>query len=514
MKKTNKNISILIMLMLLLNIVMPITSLANNNGLTVKLLWEENDNEEIKRPDFIKVELLEKEIIKETIFLNEDNNWTYKWDNLTNSIENYDLRLKDAPKEYIFNKVSKDGIFTFTVKYNDTTLIENGVIKEANKENIINIEEDKKTDIKKVDTAIIEEKNIKELEISEKTFLTVESIWVDNDNKEKMRPDNLEIQLNKNGEAFGEVIKLNSDNNWTYKFENLDKQENGKDIVYTITEVNVPKNYEVKYGILYNDKIIVTNTYIDEVKPDPEKISFTVENIWKDEDNKGKTRPENLEIQLNRNGKAFGEVIKLNNDNSWKYTFENLDKDENGKDIVYTVTEVNVPKNYEVTYSIFTDGKIVITNAYKLTTPVVTKVDIDVEKVWVDNNNKDKTRPKYIDVQLYKNGKVFGVPVRLNEDLKWKYTWKGLVKQENGKDIDYTVKEILIPSGYTVSYTVNKKSGAKIITNTKTIKANNNINKNSGKTLPKTGIVSDLGFSILGFAFVLGGIYKIKEKDD
>ena len=513
MKKTNVKVSVLIVFVLLLNIIMPVRTIANDNSLTIKVLWGENDNEDIKRPDVLKVELLKKEVIKETFTLNKDNKWTYKWNNLVNGINNYDLRLKDAPKDYSFDKTFKDGVFTFVAKYNDATPAENKVI-EVNKEDTTTIEEDKKINIKKAEMPIIVEDNTKVAESPAKISLTVENIWVDNENKEKTRPENIEIQLNKNGKAFGDVIKLNSVNNWEYTFADLDKQENNKDIIYTITQVNIPKNYEVKYGILYNDKIIITNTYVDEVKPTTEKISVTVENIWKDEDNKGKTRPENIEIQLNKNGKAFGEVIKLNNDNGWKHTFTNLDKQENGKDIIYTVTEINIPKNYEVTYSVFTDGKIFVTNTYKLVTPIVEKINIDVEKIWVDNNNKNKTRPKYIDVQLYKNGKAFGVPVRLNEDVKWKYTWKDLVKQENGKDIDYTVKEVTVPAGYTATYTVNKKSGAKIITNTKATKVNNNVSKNSGKTLPKTGVISTLGYSIVGAGFVLGGVFKIKKKDD
>ena len=83
MKKTNVKVSVLVIFVLLLNIIMPVTTLANNNGLTVKLSWEENNNkEEIKRPDIIKVELMEKGTLKETISLNKDNNWTYLWKNL------------------------------------------------------------------------------------------------------------------------------------------------------------------------------------------------------------------------------------------------------------------------------------------------------------------------------------------------------------------------------------------------------------------------------------------------
>ena len=632
MKKTNVKVSVLVIFVLLLNIIMPVTTLANNNGLTVKLSWEENNNkEEIKRPDIIKVELMEKGTLKETISLNKDNNWTYLWKNLKSNIDDYDLRLKDIPKDYTFSKVFSKGVYTFTGKYNTVTPTDDKIVVDNKKETNILPEENKnevkkenieikdKVAVKKVDIPVTEVRENVELKATEKisitveaiwkdednkgnvrpenleiqltkdgkafgeiiklnedngwkhTFadlnkqengkdiayfvtqqnvlkgyditysqftdgkivitntykavrtvvpiavekatLTVENVWVDNENKGKTRPENLEIQLNKDGKAFGEIIKLNSDNNWGYKFEDLDKKENGKDIVYTVTQVNIPKNYEVKYGILYNDKIIITNTYIDEVKPTPDKLSIIVENIWKDDGNKEKTRPENLEIQLNKNGKGFGEIIKLNSDNGWKHTFTNLDKQENGKDIVYTVTEINVPKNYDVTYSVFTDGKIFITNTYNLVTPVVSKINVDVEKVWVDNNNKDKTRPKYIDVQLYKNGKAFGVTVRLNEDLKWKYTWKDLIKQENGKDIEYTVKEVAVPKGYTVVYSINKKSGAKIITNTKVAKTSN-IKNVKGKTLPKTGIISTLGFSFVGVGFVLGGIYEIKKKDD
>ena len=55
----------------------------------------------------------------------------------------------------------------------------------------------------------------------------------------------------------------------------------------------------------------------------------------------------------------------------------------------------------------------------------------------------------------------------LNEANSWKHTWSGLDKNAAGKAIEYTVKEVSVPDGYTSEVTGDAASGF-TITNTHT----------------------------------------------
>ncbi|MCC4046614.1 Cna B-type domain-containing protein, partial [Enterococcus gallinarum] len=69
----------------------------------------------------------------------------------------------------------------------------------------------------------------------------------------------------------------------------------------------------------------------------------------------------------------------------WKYEFTNLPKYENGQEIVYTITEDQVP-DYNTEIHGFD-----ITNSY---TPG--KTSVSVTKAWNDQNNQDGLRPNSV----------------------------------------------------------------------------------------------------------------------
>lgn len=70
-------------------------------------------------------------------------------------------------------------------------------------------------------------------------------------------------------------------------------------------------------------------------------------------------------------------------------------------------------------------------------------IDLEVHKVWSDSG---ENRPESVKIQLLKNGKPIET-VTLNEQNEWQYRWKQLRSDE-----DWSVCEIDIPKGYTVSY--------------------------------------------------------------
>jgi predicted metal-binding protein len=141
-------------------------------------------------------------------------------------------------------------------------------------------------------------------------------------------------------------------------------------------------------------------------------------------------------------------------ENGWKYSFTDLPKFSDGKEISYTIAEETV-KDYSTQINGYN-----LTNSY---TPG--KTSITVTKSWDDEENQDGIRPESIKVQLSANGTAYGETVVLNADNKWSYTWSDLDEKKSGKDIDYTVAETSNISGYTSAISGTAASGF-TITNT------------------------------------------------
>lgn len=79
-------------------------------------------------------------------------------------------------------------------------------------------------------------------------------------------------------------------------------------------------------------------------------------------------------------------------------------------------------------------------------TGMVRLIDISAKKIWNDDGDN---RPKSVTLRLYKNEKAFDTVV-LNSQNNWKHTWNNLPSDE-----EWSVREINIPKGYTVSYREN-----------------------------------------------------------
>ena len=83
------------------------------------------------------------------------------------------------------------------------------------------------------------------------------------------------------------------------------------------------------------------------------------------------------------------------------------------------------------------EAPVTFTNSYEV-------VDINVQKVWNDDNNRSGKRPASIKVQLVADDENVGEAVELNDANSWKTEWKQLPRynSENAA-IVYTVKEIV-----------------------------------------------------------------------
>ena len=368
--------------------------------------WDDNNNQDGKRPTEITINLYANGAKVSETTTNASKNWKYEFTNL--------------PVYKNGNKI------TYTVNENDVP----GYTTTVNGFDITN----KYT--------------------PEKTSVTVNKIWNDSNNQDGKRYEVI-AELYKNGNATGTTVKLNESNNYSATISGLDKYENGNVINYTFVETNVENDYSVSYS---EDGLTITNTR------EVEKTSVTVNKIWNDNDNQDGMRYEVIAL-LYKNGVATGITVTLNEDNRYSATINDLDKYENGNVINYTFVETNVENGYSVNY---TDDGLTIINSKE-----VEKVNVTVNKQWIDANNQDGKRYEVI-AELYKNGVATGITVKLNTDNDYTATISNLDKYEKGNIIKYTFVETNVENDYSVSYS---EDGLTIVNTREVEKINIPVNK-------------------------------------
>ena len=160
--------------------------------------------------------------------------------------------------------------------------------------------------------------------------------WDDANNQDGKRPDKIKVILNKTVDGVTTKVaeKEVTKDNWNYEFTNLPKYEGGKEITYSIDEEAVP-GYEKSI-----DGYNLKNSYT------PEVVNVQGTKTWDDANNQDGKRPDKIKVILNKtvDGKtskvAEKEVTAKDN---WNYAFNDLPKYENGKEIKYSIDEVDVP---------------------------------------------------------------------------------------------------------------------------------------------------------------------------
>ena len=256
---------------------------------------------------------------------------------------------------------------------------------------------------------------------------TVRKVWNDKGNQDGKRPESITVTLNN-----GSVVTLNEENKWSATVDKLPKYgADGKEIVYTWTEGDMPAGYSLTNTTNEGTVTTLTNSYT------PGKTSVSGFKTWADNENQDGKRPESITVNLLANGKPV-QSKTVTAEDGWAWSFTGLDEYSNGTKITYTIDE-SATEGYEAVV----DGYN-ITNTH---TPATT--DVTVTKIW-DDNNRIASRPQSITVQLYADGEKYGDPVTITaesegEDGKWTYTYTGLDKYKDGKEIVYTVTEEIIP---------------------------------------------------------------------
>ena len=290
--------------------------------------------------------------------------------------------------------------------------------------------------------------------IPETTGFTVNKVWNDANNQDGIRPENVTIHIYGNGNLVKSVV-LNAENAWTCTLTELDKYENGALIVYTVAEATVTGYTSVVTGDLSNG-FTVTNTHA------VQKTHISASKVWDDEDNQDGKRPNSVTVHLLANGEHTGDTAVLSAANNWNYTWSDLDQFRNGTEIVYTVFEELV-EGYTAGYLRDPDDQthVIITNTY-----APEQTGLVVQKVWQDSDNQDGLRPASVQVELYADGVATGTKVALTAANNWRYSFTGLDRYADGKEIVYTVLELTQVAGYEVSYRIDSHTGLYEVINT------------------------------------------------
>ena len=289
-----------------------------------------------------------------------------------------------------------------------------------------------------------------------KTSVTVTKKWADAENQDGLRPKSIKVQLYANDQKSGKEVELSADNDWTYTFSDLDEKKAGQAVQYTVKEIEVPKGYTQTVEATNPGQVVISNTHT------PSKTKVQVTKKWEDANNQDGLRPATITVKLYKDGVATDQTLELSEANQWQGSFENLDEKAAGKAIHYTVKEENVPEGYTLSIDDKDPAHPILTNKHE---PTVTQVK--VTKKWEDANNQDGLRPKEIQVQLYAGDQEVGEKVVLSTDNKWTHTFTKLPEKANGEIIHYSVKEVVVPKGYTVTEESQEK-GDLVLTNTHT----------------------------------------------
>ena len=148
-------------------------------------------------------------------------------------------------------------------------------------------------------------------------------------------PMSVVIGLLQDGEQV-QAVELSDGNYWEYTWTNLDRSHD-----WTVQELNVPVGYEATVLLQKVDDnnyiFTVTNT---KVVP----IDLAVKKVWNDDDNP--ERPLSVSVALFKDNIQLSDGVTLSAGNEWTTSWPGLDPRG-----VYTVQEINCPKEYTPTYT-------------------------------------------------------------------------------------------------------------------------------------------------------------------
>ena len=426
---------------------------------TVNKVWNDDYDRNAKRPESIKLQVKNGDyVVKDQIITEANavtngdetnvNEWTYTFT---------DLPKYDENGQEIQYTVAEQEVNTNDLKFYTNDGITGDMTNGYTIENTFSVPD-------------------------ERIELTVNKEWSDNETQAQRRPDIVIINVKGEDGSVVATYELNTETETSHTFTDLKKyNDQGNEIEYTVEEVEKTegdlKFYKPTVGSITNveneenkKQVTITNTF---TKPE-ETTEVTVTKVWNDSNDEAEKRPESIKLQL-KNGNIVAKEQEVNESNAvngdtntWQYTFTEVEKyNNNGEEIRYTADEVEVNNNDLQFYTKTISGTN-ITNTFTQNTD---KVEIQVNKIWEDNEIQAQRRPESVIIVLKANGEeiqryeLSEMSAETSYENTWIYTFKDLAKyDEQNNIINYTVEEIEKTAGDLKFYT-SKVEGT-TITNT------------------------------------------------
>lgn len=364
--------------------------------LSVEKVWDDQNDQDGKRPSFVTIALLANGSQIKTVTLSESNHWE-------TTVQNLPVNENGVPIQYEWREMGISEGYTPSYQTIDThTVITNHYDPE-----VLN--------------------------------LTIQKIWEDHGNQDGIRSTEIQVNLYGNSKLI-QTLHLSETNQWMECIEDLPRFENGEEVKYEITEPDVISGYTseiIQEGTVYS----IVNSH------KPETITATVQKVWDDFENADHVRPESVNVVLMKNGSPMTDpngdpiVYTLSPENHGYTEVPNLPKYENGKPIQYVFVLEDAIDEY--TSSSEVSGQhTTITSVHRWPT-----IDLTVQKIWQDGENADGMRPNEVQIGLLKDGTLIET-LTLDESNGWKTTVENLRKSFEGHTYEYQFVELSHPEGY------------------------------------------------------------------
>ena len=265
------------------------------------------------------------------------------------------------------------------------------------------------------------------------------------------------------------TLTLSPANGWSSSFTDLERfSSDGARYLYSVEELAVGDLPAQDSGYLIHvNPHPVSGAVISNIQP----ISIQGTKTWIDNSNAYGTRPEELELTLERTvGTSITSTTRWEAVASAQPQWQNTDTDvwSYSYSQLPATTDQGIPYTYRVRETVPAtatgqDRYLAGQDGYDLTNTLDGIMDIPVVKVWVDNGGAFGQRPDSITVHLLANGQETGQSILLTpgtgllsllgDSNQWKGTFTGLPKYDaDGRRISYTVVEAQPSEGYQVSY--------------------------------------------------------------
>ena len=349
----------------------------------VEKTWADDNNRDGIRPDSIFVTLKGSDGSSYDAELNAKNNWKYEFSDLYSYASSKKIT-------YSLSEKSVEGYST-KMKEEDGSYI------------LINTHE------------------------AERQTISVVHEWVDDNDRDGIRPDKVNVTLTGDDGSNFEAVLLKGDG-YAYDFENLlVYKDSGKKIGYTLKAESVSGYTQTVSAVSDGYKIIGEHGV--------STINYSVINKWADDDNRDGLRPKSVEVVLTAsNGKNY--TAEVSDENGWEASFNNLPVyTTGGKEITYELLLPDV-SGYTTAFSKKDKNHdYVISNTH-----VPETTSITITKIWDDENDKDGMRKNASFVLTGSDGSKYECVIK--KDAKNpSYTFDNLYVYANGEKITYTLDE-------------------------------------------------------------------------